>query len=69
MTPELDINKNFIPERCANSVGPVVTYGAGQTSRTLYEALDGTGYFVSGAAYSNSIPHSPPHLRDLLAHI
>lgn len=64
MTPKLDINENFIPENCANSAGPVVTYGAGQTSRTLYEALDGTGYFVSGASYSIAVHPPSPNLWD-----
>lgn len=45
--PELEINGDFTPESCDVPVGPVVTYGAGQTSRDLYEKLDGTGYFVS----------------------
>lgn len=46
IVPDLDINEDFTPEGCEATSGPAVTYGAGQTSRDMYEKLDGTGYFV-----------------------
>ncbi|KAI9163703.1 isoamyl alcohol oxidase [Paramyrothecium foliicola] len=50
IVPELDIDEDYTPEGCEVSAGPAVTYGAGQTSRDLYQKLDGTGYFAVGGS-------------------
>jgi hypothetical protein len=50
IVPDLVINEKFTPKGCNASVGPAVTYGAGQTSRDLYQKLDGTGYLAVGGS-------------------
>ncbi|KAK5995931.1 FAD-linked oxidoreductase OXR2-like protein [Cladobotryum mycophilum] len=47
IAPAPEINENFTPESCPGSIGPVVTYGAGQVGTNLYDSLAGTGYMVN----------------------
>ncbi|KAH7323209.1 isoamyl alcohol oxidase [Stachybotrys elegans] len=46
MQPEILLDEDFTPEGCPASVGPVVTYGAGQMWGGVYDFLANTGYLI-----------------------
>ncbi|KAL4917613.1 hypothetical protein BDW62DRAFT_218097 [Aspergillus aurantiobrunneus] len=46
--PPIELTKEFVPEKCSEAVGDVITFGAGQQFGGVYEFANAHGYRVVG---------------------
>ncbi|KAL4942348.1 hypothetical protein BDV06DRAFT_211930 [Aspergillus oleicola] len=46
--PPIELTKGFVPEKCTDDVGDVITFGAGQQFGGVYEFANAHGYRVVG---------------------